>query len=161
MLYLCYRTDKKISFHKLTSKLSPSKFHLSQENLNNNKIKTNIKTTIIDRTFISVTGTGCAQLLLDHRRTVGKCREHEGTGFKGTRVETTRTISPLSTSERQEASDIRRTVAIARECSQGSGNQGVQRGKDLGDLLASSRKRAKGHNGESWRGSRVDRDAGE
>lgn len=45
MLYLCYRTDKKISFHKLTSKLSPSKFHLSQENLNNNKIKTNIKTT--------------------------------------------------------------------------------------------------------------------
>lgn len=52
-------------------------------------------------------------------------------------------------------------MAIARECSQGSGNQGVQRGKDLGDLLASSRKRAKGHNGESWRGSRVDRDAGE
>lgn len=44
MLCLCYRTDKKISFHKLTSKLSPSKFHLSQENLVSSKGKIISKT---------------------------------------------------------------------------------------------------------------------
>lgn len=162
--YVCYRSlnwskislwinIEIISFQTPSYVLSPS-----QE-----KLKQKLTKRCIDYTFISVTATACARLLFDRRCTIGKYRKREkreGTRFKGACVETARTISSLSKSERQQAGNIRRTVAIARECSQGSRNQGVQRGKDLGDLLASSWKRAKGHHRESWRESRVDRDAG-
>lgn len=139
--YVCYRSLKypfESTLKLFLSKLLPTSQILSPSQ---EKLKQKLTKRCIDYTFISVTATACARLLLDRRCTIGKYRKREkreGTRFKGACVETARTISSLSKSERQQAGNIRRTVAIARECSQGSRNQGVQRGKDLGDLLASS-----------------------